>query len=141
MLEGLILGACLNEYAKHKNEKREKKHLLESVQSYIELLSAKCDSYLESKGLAYYKKNEFHCDSAFIAPIYDVEFNGGYHVCISLNHGCIAGNISDIHELGKKYNDIFDKIEASYEQFKQTIEDCINKYGNYKGEYKNETTN
>ena len=118
--------------------KRFEKEFQEPVKSCIKEFSEKVDSYLESKGLTYYKKNEFHCDSACEAPIYDVQFNEGYNVCISLNPGNTY--IQETKDR-KTTSYIYNKLKDKYEEFKQTIEYCINKYGIYKGEYENETTN
>ena len=140
-----------------KRKRKYKKEFIKLVEADIEELSEKVEEYLESKGLRYCKKNDDDPRSCLNldVPMYDVVIKGRYHVCFSLSPGNIVGEYGSMHEytppicdilgLTSETNnikycefgdreqmyalyDINKKLECKFEQFKQTIEECINKY-------------
>lgn len=144
-----------------KRKRKYKKEFIEQVQAEIEEISEKVEEYLESKGLRYYKKNDYdnRCCLNFEIPMYDVVFRR-HHICFSLSPGNIVGTYGVMHEytppicdiLGLnseankiKYcefgeeeqrlalNCINNKLEHKFEEFKQEIEKCINEYEICKG--------
>lgn len=145
-----------------KRKRKYKKEFIEQVQAEIEEISEKVEEYLESKGLRYYKKNDYdnRCCLNFEIPMYDVVFRM-HHICFSLSPGNIVGEYGSINEyippicdilwLNSEANknkycyfddaaqnyalyDINNKLEHKFEEFKQEIEKCINEYEICKGE-------
>ena len=110
----------------------EKEHLTEGeetikiITAYNKELLAKADAYLKSKGLRYWKE---HKNS--ISPIYhiNIDFNGTHELCREVCFYLLPGKI-----INKTIPEAIDKMTSSYELFKEEIEDCIAKYGIYKGE-------
>ena len=116
-----IISMILTKHHTYEEEKT-----IKVLTSYNKELLGNVDVYLESKGLRYWKEYD-----NTISPVYhiDIYFDGTYALCRGVCFYLLPDKI--IH---KTITEAIDKMTASYENFKEEIEKCINEYEICKGE-------